>query len=123
MSKDGHGVGSCICLNSGCMSHGDIGSKTSGLSKAMSMMLSVLICPEKYNKPMDFSLAFYTVDVSDIPRRHLEILWFLNNAVTKHYWVSWLGFRVREVGKQKAVTNLDLNLTLRFLILSDLSNG
>ena len=70
------------------MSHGDIGSKTSGLSKAMSMMLSVLICPEEYKNAMDFTPAFYTVDVSDIPRRHLEILWFLNNAVTKHYWVS-----------------------------------
>ena len=82
------------------MSHGDIGSKTGGLSKALSMAVCLLVCPLTEKEDMDFSLAYYTADVANLPRRNLEILWLLNRAVTKHYWVGFWSFwgRVKVLG-------------------------
>ena len=88
VNRQGYGLGSCLSLNSGCMSHGTIGSKSSGLSKALTMVLSLLICPLKVEEDMDFSKAWFTADLAKLPVRNLEILWFLDRAVTKHFWVS-----------------------------------
>ena len=88
MGPDGHGIGCCVILNSGCMSHGLIGAATSGLSKALCMTLSVIVAPLKETEPMDFRKAWYALDVSSIEPLRWEILTVLNASVTKYFWVS-----------------------------------
>ena len=88
MNDQGFGVGSCLTLNSGCMTHGTIGSKTSGLSKALTMAVCLLVCPLDIKDDMNFTNAWYAANIANLPRRGLEILWFLDRAVTKYFWVS-----------------------------------
>ena len=97
MNQQGYGLGTHLTLNTGCMSHGTHGSKTSGMSKALAMTLCLLICPLKEDKDMNFMAAWYPACVANLPKRNLEILWYLDLAVTKHFWVSRVrvGYRVR----------------------------
>ena len=85
---NGYGIGPCVILNSGCMSHGSIGGNNTGLSKALCMALVLLIRPLNENQPIDFSAAWYALNVSDLTVLHLDILRLLNSGVTKHFWVS-----------------------------------
>ena len=85
---DGFGIGVHCTLNSGCMSHGNVGDGTHGLSKGICMSAALLIAPLKEEVPMDFSKAFYMVDVSSITPLRLDVLRILNLAVTKNFWVS-----------------------------------
>ena len=84
-------MGTHLTLNTGCMTHGTIGSGTSGMSKALAMSLCLLICPLNMDQDMNFSAAWYPACLANLPKRNLEILWYLDLAVTKHYWVSWFG--------------------------------
>ena len=70
------------------MSHGNVGGDTTGLSKALCMALVLLICPLKEDQPIDFSKAWFPLDVSKLSNMQLELLQILNASVTKHFWVS-----------------------------------
>ena len=85
---NGHGLGQCIVLNSGCMSHGTIGSGTRGLSKGLVMALVVLIKPLTGDQPLNFREAWHALDVGSLSHLHAEILRILNAGATKHFWVS-----------------------------------
>ena len=71
------------------MSHGTIGSGTRGLSKGLVMALTVLINPLTEEIALDFSEAWYALDVGSLSHLHVEILRLLNAGVTKHFWVSF----------------------------------
>ena len=90
VGSNGYGLGTNIMLNSGCMSHGNVGGKSTGLSKALVMGLVVLIKPLEENEPLDFSAAWYPLDVCNIQPLHLDLLRILNAGATRHFWVSLL---------------------------------
>ena len=71
------------------MSHGSIGGESTGLSKALCMALVLLIRPLKEKEIIDFSAAWFALNVTDMKFMHLEILKLLNSGVTKHFWVSF----------------------------------
>ena len=75
-------------LNSGKMSHGTLGGQNIGLSKALVMSLTLLMRPLTDSIPLDFSEAWFPLDVSTLNHLHLDILRILNASVTKHFWVS-----------------------------------
>ena len=86
---DGFGIGVHCVLNSGSMSHGNVGDKSHGLSKGICMSIALIVAPLKESEPMDFSKAFYTLDVSSIAPLKLDVLRILNLAVSKNFWVSF----------------------------------
>ena len=88
VDRSGFGLGTCVILNSGSMSHGLIGGENTGLSKGLVMSLVVLINPLTDDKPLDFSLPWYACDVSNLNHLQLEILSILNSSVEKYFWVS-----------------------------------
>ena len=114
MNSQGYAVGTHLSLNSGCMSHGNIGSKTGGLSKALIMTVCLLVCPLNLDKDMDFSKAWYACDVSNLPRFGLEILWFLNRAVSRHFWVSRVRVRVFLGQGQSLLPSFELEIISSF---------
>ena len=70
------------------MSHGSIGGGTRGLSKGLVMALVLLVNPLREDQPLDFSEAWYALDVGSLSHLHFEILRLLNAGVSKHFWVS-----------------------------------
>ena len=70
------------------MSHGSVGGANTGLSKALCMALVLLIRPLKEDQSIDFSKAWFPLDVSKLSNMQLELLQILNSSVTKHFWVS-----------------------------------
>ena len=70
------------------MSHGSIGGDNTGLSKALVMALVLLIRPLKEDQIIDFSAAWFALNVTDMTLMHLDILKLLNSGVSKHFWVS-----------------------------------
>ena len=75
-------------LNSGKMSHGTLGGQNIGLSKSLVMSLSLLMRPLTDAIPLNFSDAWFALDVSNLNHLQLDILRILNASVTKHFWVS-----------------------------------
>ena len=88
---DGYGVGTCTIINTGCMSHGNLGDETHGLSKAIAMGLVLIVCPLKESEPMDFEEAWYAIDMRNIKTHHSTILSLLNYAVSQNFWVRKSG--------------------------------
>ena len=96
VDKSGFGLGTCVIFNSGCMSHGSVGGRNTGLSKGASVALAVLLNPLKEDIPLDFSKPWYTMDVSSMNHLQLDILRILNRSVSRYFWVS---IRVRVVNQ------------------------
>ena len=88
VDHSGFGLGQCIILNSGCMSHGNVGGTNTGLSKGLVMSLVVLINPLTDREPLDFSKPWYACDVSKLNHLQLEILSILSSSVDRYFWVS-----------------------------------
>ena len=98
VGADGHGVGTHIVLNSGCMSHSTPLTPNGGLSKSMMMSFVLMVAPLEYEKQMNFGKAYYLVDISDLEDRHIEVVTILQRACKRFFWVSkgWFGLiRVR----------------------------
>ena len=94
---DGFGVGTAVILNSGCMTHSSVFSPNGGLSKSLCMSIAVILTPLKYSQPMDFSKPWYATSIEKMGYLHLDVLKVLQEACTKHFWVSsGLGFRVNQ---------------------------
>ena len=74
------------------MSHGSTGGKNTGLSKSLVMALVMLLSPSMDNQPLNFSAAWYPLDISSMNHLQLDLLSILSRSVTKYFWVS---FRVR----------------------------
>ena len=85
---EGFGVGTCVILNTGTMSHGSTVGPTTGLSKALAMGLVLVVCPSKEDITLDFKDAWFACDVSRMQPLHLNILQLLDCAVTSNFWVS-----------------------------------
>ena len=100
VGADGFGLGTHLSLNSGCMSHGNIGGST-GLSKALVMSLVLFIKPLKEDQQMDFSKAWYPMDVCNIKPLHLDLLHYLSLGADRHFWVSLFRVGLSGLGKGK----------------------
>ena len=87
---DGFGVGTFLLLNTGRMSHGSVGGATTGLSKAISMGLVLIICPSKENETLNFKYAWFACDVARMQPLHLNLLQLLDIAVTQNFWVRFI---------------------------------
>ena len=85
---NGWGVGTFVLLNNGKMTHSDRFSKYGGLSKGISMAAALLVAPLNYYKKMDFSLAFYALNIMDIPKLHLKMLRQMFHTSQDSFWVS-----------------------------------
>ena len=90
--RNGYGIGSYVILNSGCMSHGVIGRGSNGLSKALCMAVVLFVRPLTENDPLDFTEAWYALNVGEMNYLQIEIISLLNRGVTKHFWVSFQGW-------------------------------
>ena len=88
VGADGYGVGTYLLLNTGCMSHGTLGTPSHGRSKALSMGLVLIICPLKPNQSMSFRNAWYAANMMDLKPHHSTLLTLLNQAVDQNFWVS-----------------------------------
>ena len=53
------------------------------------MALALLINPLTENKSLDFSEAWYALDVGSLSHLQMETLRLLNAGATKHFWVSF----------------------------------
>ena len=52
------------------------------------MSAALLVAPLKYDKPMDFSLAFHTSDILEIRPLNLILLRVLWHTCRENFWVS-----------------------------------
>ena len=87
MNGNAWGVGTCLLLNNGKMTHSDRFSKYGGLSKGISMAAALMMAPLNYYDQMNFSLAYYALNIMDIPRLHLEMLRKMFHTSQENFWV------------------------------------
>ena len=85
-SRCGYYPGSFLLLNSGLATHG--GSDNRGLSKALSMVFALMVCPEEYTINVTFNEAWTAMDVLKIDQLTLPILNSLALGTDVFFWVN-----------------------------------
>ena len=84
----GFGIGSNLCLNSGATSHTKLDSKNGGMSKATTMALCFLVCPQPLELPMSYQDSWYPLDMLQIQTKFIPLITALCNGLDHHFWVS-----------------------------------
>ena len=84
-SKDGYFPGCHVIFNAGLASHG--GGENRGLSKALAMVVVLVICPSHYNDELDWRLAWTPINVLNFKNHFRPILYSLAEALDTHFWV------------------------------------
>ena len=69
------------------MSHGVLGRGSNGLSKALCMAIVLVIQPLTEDVPLNFTEAWFALNVGDLNYIQLELISVLNRGVSKHFWV------------------------------------
>ena len=80
-------MGSHLILNSGLASHG--GGMNRGLSKALCMVIALLLCPGQYVFDLDFTDAWIAINILHFQPHFRPILVALAKSCEFFFWVSY----------------------------------
>ena len=87
-SANGFFAGSNLILNTGRMNHSNLTTEMKGMSKALTMSICLLICPEQMPLPMTYEQAWSPLDILKIKKRYIPIVQVLARKLDSLFWVS-----------------------------------
>ena len=90
VDRFGFEAGSFLVLNGGNMNHSSLLSENGGLSKGLTMSLTLMVAPEPINTPMNYEECWAPLNIQRIQIRFIPLVGALCNALTYHFWVRFL---------------------------------